>query len=123
MPHLPWASTVQRLVGERIRQLRSRRSPAQLTQQKLAERTRGVLSRSSIANIERGRQGISLEQLFVLAEALEVEPVELLPSRQDVFGSKADILTTLRKPIRKDDREWMERVRQVPSNKSGGDDA
>jgi transcriptional regulator with XRE-family HTH domain len=123
MPHLPWAKVVQHLVGGRVRRLRDSRKPMALTQQQLAERTRGVLSRSSIANIERGRQGISLEQLFVLAEALDIEPAELVPKREEVFGARSDVLVTLRKPIDKHDRAWVERLRQAAANESGGENA
>lgn len=123
MPRLPWAKAVQRLVGGRVRRLRDSRKPIPLTQQQLAERTRGVLSRSSIANIERGRQGISLEQLFVLAEALDIEPAELVPKREEVFGARSDVLVTLRKPIGKHDRAWVDRLRQAAANESEGENA
>jgi len=49
-----------------------------LTQQDLSERLN--LSRSSIANIELGRQKVLLHQLFDLAEALNLKPLDLLPT-------------------------------------------
>jgi transcriptional regulator with XRE-family HTH domain len=57
--------------------LRQARLDAGLTQRLLAERV--GLRRTSITNIERGTQHISLHQLFLLAGALGVRPDELLP--------------------------------------------
>ena len=119
MPQLPLARAVRQLVGLRIRALRESRAPNELTQKELADRTHGTLSRSSIANIERGRQGVSLEQLFTLAEALGVQARELIPSSEEVFSKGSDSLARLRKPLAKADRAWIDRVRQD----TGGEDA
>jgi transcriptional regulator with XRE-family HTH domain len=59
------------------RLLRKSRKEAQLTQGEVAERV--GLSRTSITNIERGRQHVLLHQLFLLAAAVGVDPTELLP--------------------------------------------
>jgi transcriptional regulator with XRE-family HTH domain len=48
-----------------------------MSQELLAERSN--LSRTSIVNIERGRQGVSLSTLYRLAAALNVPPTVLLP--------------------------------------------
>jgi len=48
-----------------------------MSQEVLAERSN--LSRTSIVNIERGRQGVSLATLYRLAAALNVPPTALLP--------------------------------------------
>lgn len=37
------------------------------------------LSRTSITNIEKGRQNVSLHQLYRIAEVLEIKPEMLLP--------------------------------------------
>lgn len=121
MPRLPWATALHRAVGQRLQRIRTKRESAPLTQQQLADRTRGMLSRSSIANIERGRQGISLEQLMVLAEALEVEAVAILPSRNEVFGTQADLLSSLE--LGEQDRAWIERIREVKSGVHGDKNA
>ncbi len=39
------------------------------------------LSRTSITNIEKGRQHVSLHQFFRIADALEVTPETVLPSQ------------------------------------------
>lgn len=60
--------------------LRRHRSDAGLTQSQVAERV--GLTRTSITNIERGRQHISLHQLYLLASAVGVDPVALLPDQR-----------------------------------------
>jgi transcriptional regulator with XRE-family HTH domain len=57
--------------------LKKARRDADLTQQQVAERVR--LARTSITNIERGKQHIALHQLFLLAAAVGREPADLLP--------------------------------------------
>lgn len=60
--------------GEHFRKLRK---TAGLTQEDVAERV--GLTRTSVTNIERGRQHISLHQLYLLAAAVGRDPTELLP--------------------------------------------
>lgn len=68
---------VQRLyaeVGGRIRKARSARGQSQL------ELARAVgLTRSSIANIEAGRQRSAVHVLVLVAQALDVPPADLIP--------------------------------------------
>jgi transcriptional regulator with XRE-family HTH domain len=61
-------------VGRRVRQARER---VGLTQEDLAARV--SLSRTSVTNIEKGRQKLLLHTLYGLAAALQVSPVALLP--------------------------------------------
>lgn len=49
-----------------------------MTQEKLGALV--GLSRTSITNIEKGRQHVSLHHLFALAKALKVSPEALLPA-------------------------------------------
>jgi len=67
------ADVLQRRVGARVRELRTARG---LTQLALAEHS--GISRPSVANVEAGRQNVSLRQLCALALALEVGVEELL---------------------------------------------
>lgn len=60
------------LLGARIRQLRQ----SKLSQEQLAKAA--SLSRTSIVNIECGRQKLLLHNLFEIAKALNVAPSELL---------------------------------------------
>ena len=61
-------------VGQRIRKIREERK---LTQAELA--TIVSLTRTSITNIEQGRQKLLLHTLYDIAAALAVEPKDLLP--------------------------------------------
>jgi transcriptional regulator with XRE-family HTH domain len=63
------------LTGARIREARQRRK---LSQSELAAAV--GLTRTSIVNIERGRQKILLHTLFDFAEALDVHPGTLIPN-------------------------------------------
>lgn len=64
-------------LGRRIRAARKRLSGGGLTQEQLAQRV--GLSRSSIANIERGEQQPPVHVFARIAEALDVRPENLLP--------------------------------------------
>lgn len=66
------------------RLLRATRTKVGLSQQELADRV--LLSRPSIVNIELGRQGISLDQLYLFAGALGVEAAALLPNAVPILG-------------------------------------
>lgn len=77
------AEYLQRAIGRRIAARRAAMEP-RMTQLDLAHRTDGALSRSSIANIENGRQRIAIHHVYHLARALELEPTDLLPPSSDL---------------------------------------
>jgi transcriptional regulator with XRE-family HTH domain len=54
------------------------RKNAKLTQEELAAQIN--LSRSALANIERGNQGVTLVLIFSIAKALNLPPAELIPA-------------------------------------------
>lgn len=90
--------------GKNVKFYRCRKN---LTQQQLSALTQ--LARSSIANIELGRQKILLHQLFDLAKALDVEPFDLLPK-----SDERDVAAQLRaehysEPV----IEWANRLRDL----------
>jgi transcriptional regulator with XRE-family HTH domain len=64
---------------------RHREQRSGMTQEKLAQIV--GLSRTSITNIEKGRQHIALHQLYAIAEALRVRPDALLPSPRETDGA------------------------------------
>lgn len=74
-------------VGRRIRQTREERG---LTQEALAELV--SLTRTSITNIEKGRQKILAHTLVDLATALRVAPATLLPESNTTADSELDEL-------------------------------
>lgn len=70
---------VNTLFGHR---LGSARRARRISQTELGRRI-GV-SRVTIANIERGGQNVQIAQAFVLAKALDIHPMELIPTEHDV---------------------------------------
>ena len=78
-----------------------------MTQQKLARLV--GLSRTSITNIEKGRQHVALHQLFALAEALKVPPDALLPAVAQGTGSSW-VAEKLPAGTARDVTEWAEKL-------------
>jgi transcriptional regulator with XRE-family HTH domain len=101
------AHPVERLYQEFGLRVRSARKGAGLSQQKLAERV--GLSRTSITNIERGRQQVALHMLYRLASAVGKNPSELLPDEAVPPEEEAIDATALR-GLEQDQREWVQRV-------------
>lgn len=64
---------ILRLIGERVR---SFRTAAGMTQDDLADMI--GYTRSSIANVEAGRQDLTATRIHAIAEALYVSPADLL---------------------------------------------
>lgn len=65
--------------GARVREQRRRGG---MSQDQLADAA--ALSRTSVVNIENGRQGVSIATLYRLADALACPPGELLPPADEV---------------------------------------
>ena len=63
------------------RLLARRRKKAGLSQEALAKLV--GLSRTSIANVERGRQPVQLHSLYTMSSALAIEITDLLPAMPD----------------------------------------
>jgi transcriptional regulator with XRE-family HTH domain len=58
--------------------IRAKRRQRDWTQEVLAKKL--MISRGTLANIESGRQRILVHQLYALAAALELKPIDLLPT-------------------------------------------
>lgn len=78
-----------------------------LTQEKLAKLV--GLSRTSITNIEKGRQHIVLHQLFALADALKTRPEALLPASGGT-GEASSLAGKLPSGIEKNITAWAEKL-------------
>jgi transcriptional regulator with XRE-family HTH domain len=72
-------------VGDKVR---SARHEARLSQSMLARRI--GFTRSSVANLEAGRQHITLHLFVLIAQALDVEPAKLLPKEPFADGYSLD---------------------------------
>ena len=77
--------SINKALGTRIGVERRR---SLLTQEDLARRV--GIGRTTIANIERGRQSVSVPLLYRLASALGVAPESLLPQGVETSSSEAD---------------------------------
>ncbi|WP_128802888.1 MULTISPECIES: helix-turn-helix transcriptional regulator [unclassified Streptomyces] len=84
----PTIERFYRAVGLRVREART---SARMTQAQLAEEL--GLTRSSVANVEAGRQRTPLHVFAMIAEALDVDPAKLLP--QDLTAPEKPDLSNL----------------------------
>lgn len=86
--------------------LRKARKSAGLTQEALADRVK--LSRTSITNIELGKQHIPLHMLETFASAVGVQPCALLPEKKtdQVLSEKL----VREHDLAETDKEWISRV-------------
>lgn len=95
--------------------VRGYRKRSNLTQDELAERV--GLSRTSITNIEQGRQKVLLHHVFLLAESLGVGPGALLPS------ARTHPVPELEQKIPADltgaEKNWVRRVMASSANERG----
>lgn len=87
-------------LGRRIRAARLR---AGISQDELARRVR--LTRTSITNIERGRQQIQVHTLYAIAKAVDARPATLLPVAEEPATAVEDQF-----PSAPDEREWVRLV-------------
>lgn len=72
-----WIDSFYASIG---RNVRSARVAAAVSQENLAQRV--GLTRSSIANLEAGRQRVALHLFFLIADALNKDACELIPSER-----------------------------------------
>ena len=95
-------------LGERIK---SARKNKKLSQETLSKRV--GLSRSSITNIERGRQHIPFHTLFIIADALGVQPTSLIPEKQaqkHPVTNKLDKEMSEKYSLEDDAKDYVQRI-------------
>lgn len=92
------------LVGQLIRDARKKHG---LTQDQLASLV--SLTRTSITNIEHGRQKVLLHTLYEIADALAVEPGTLLPS-PSTFQKGEEIDQDIPADLSRDERDWIRSI-------------
>jgi transcriptional regulator with XRE-family HTH domain len=78
MCHVPDIDPFYRRLGSRIR---DRRRQQQITQEAMAAHM--GLTRTSIVNIEKGRQHLAVHQLVRMSDLLGCAPGDLIPSPQE----------------------------------------
>ena len=88
-------------VGRRVR---TARKASKLTQEELATSVR--MTRTSVTNIEKGRQKLLLHTLFDLAAAMKVPVVQLIPESSDA-QPKPEQPFTNGLALSKAERSWI----------------
>jgi transcriptional regulator with XRE-family HTH domain len=78
------ATTLNSLFGSKLSMLRRSR---RISQAELGSRV--GWSRTTIANLERGSQNVQLYQIFLLAQALDATPDQLIPTAREVQPNNA----------------------------------
>ena len=91
-------------IGQQIQRLRQRRG---LTQTDLAHRLN--LSRTTIVNIEQGRQAVMLPTLYTLTEILNVPLSDLLPNQPVKKAAKTatHLPASFNNELTPQDRDWI----------------
>lgn len=92
--------------GQELRSLRRQKKLSQHDLARLLDPIGERLGRTSISNIEKGRQRVSLHLFLALARALDVDPADLLPTDPPKRLDVADRIPDLSEP----EREWFERI-------------
>jgi transcriptional regulator with XRE-family HTH domain len=87
------------IVGRRVREARK---ASKLTQEELASRV--SMTRTSVTNIEKGRQKLLLHTLFELAAAMKVQIVQLVP---EPVENQPHIEQQLTNGLSKAEKEWI----------------
>jgi len=100
---------VEQLYREFGRALRARRKQAGLSQDNVAKRV--GMSRTSITNIEQGRQHVSLHILYELAGAVGTTPGDLLPASQILVKGDSELEKKLDNvALHEEGKDWIRRV-------------
>ncbi len=86
------------------------RERAGITQEELARRV--GLTRTSITNIERGRQKVLVHTLYAISEALNTSPTALLPSA--ATEGDAELEGRIPGELEPEERDWVRRVLSPP---------
>lgn len=89
-------------LGHRIREVRQQQN---LTQESLAKRV--SLTRTSVTNIEKGRQQLLVHTFLEIAEALSVSPTTLLPQSSTLLPDQLDELLKNQSP---EAQAWIKAV-------------
>lgn len=95
------------IIGQLIR---TRREQIEFTQEELARRV--GLTRTSISNIEGGKQKIQIHTLYVIAEALHVSAHTLLPLPETSGSRNIEqyLPEQLLQELLPAEREWVKRI-------------
>ncbi len=105
---MPTLEGIYDYIGGRIR---TEREQVDLSQEDLALRI--GLTRTSISNIEHGRQKIQIHTLYEIAKVLNVPPISLLPPPEN----EAEVEEKYLKRLASSEREWVKNILSVKSDR------
>ena len=88
------------------KKIREKRQSSGLTQAELAARIE--VSRSSLTNMELGRQRLLIDQLYKMADVLNTNPQDLLPSRAEIISASRE---SVDEPIPASVQRFADRIR------------
>jgi len=112
LKHKPSKKSQRELYETVGRRVRETRKASKLTQEELASRV--SMTRTSVTNIEKGRQKILLHTLFELAAAMKVSVVRLIPEHNE---NHPPIEQKLANGLSKAEKEWIVGELLKPSTK------
>lgn len=91
-------------VGKLVRQARKRKGLTQLGLAQVLD-----VSRTSVTNVELGRQHVQLHTLYLIADTLGVDPRDLLPAPGG-RGSEAPSEVVVPTDLTEEEQEWIQNV-------------
>lgn len=105
------------------RKIKLARNNAKLSQELLAKRI--GLSRSSVTNIEKGRQHIPFHMLFQIADALGLNPIALIPPKNEnkhPLTNKLDKKLSRDGTLEEEGKFWVQSVIKSKIKEEDNDD-
>lgn len=106
MPSMRPVEPVYARLGHDLQRLRKQRNLSQADLARLVDPQGDRLSRSSIANIENGKQRVALHLFLEIAGVLKVDPKELLPIAATEVPTIVERAPNLSPP----EQEWLTRI-------------
>jgi len=97
-------------IGQRIKDAREHKH---LSQAGLADAS--FLSRTSITNIEKGRQHLPLHTLYIIADVLGIQVASLLPDQNQIIEKMFS--ENVHKDLRPGEREWITEIAKTTQKK------
>jgi transcriptional regulator with XRE-family HTH domain len=99
-------SNLYEIIGLRIKNFRENKK---ISQTELGDKVE--LTRSSVANIESGRQKVQIDTLYNIAQTLEVEIQDLLPKLVELSSDNNELLNINYDPkLQENEIDWLKKV-------------
>ena len=110
MPSIRPVEPVYARFGHELQRLRRQKKLSQADLARLVDPSGDRLGRSSIANIENGKQRVALHLFLELARVLKIDPRDLLPTLPEAVPPIVERLPNLTPP----EQDWLTRVVAKP---------